>query len=144
MARKGFLLCGIVPLRNRPNDISALATAFLAKSAGLIKHRLKLTKSAIQYLKKYPWPGNVRELKNLIERILAVHNQEIIDADIIELLLKDSLDTPQDIFTILDETEHDRIQNALLKTHCNRSQAAAILGISRATLWRKMKQIDLP
>lgn len=140
--RLNVLQLQLPPLRKRPNDIASLAAAFLEESAGFVKHRLKLTKSALRVLKKHTWPGNVRELKNLTERILAVHQQESIDADIIELLLQDNLDPTDDIFTVLDKTESTRIQATLLQTHGNRTKAAAALGISRATLWRKMKQLE--
>src|SRR3989441_11317264 len=56
------------PLRDRREDIPALAEHFLARSAGKLDRRLRLAPEALERLLRYPWPGNVRELENAIER----------------------------------------------------------------------------
>jgi PAS domain S-box-containing protein len=139
--RLNVLQLRIAPLRNRKEDIRLLAEFFLREHAGIIKRHLKLAPSALKVLVEYSWPGNIRELKNLIERVIAVYKQETIDADIIRLMLEDQQDdTPQ---TRIMSNESEEISKALILTKGKYTEAAKILGMSRSTLWRKLKRFGI-
>lgn len=139
--RLNVLQLRIPPLRNRKDDIKSLAQFFLEKHAGIAKRHLKLAPSAIQALTQYSWPGNIRELQNSIERVLAVHKHETINAAIIHLVLEDQDDsTSRNVRILPDETEE--IRKALALTKGKYAEAAKLLGISRSTLWRKLKRLQ--
>lgn len=139
--RLNVLQLKIPPLRERKKDIKLLADFFLKEHSGIIKSHLKLAPSAIKALTDYTWPGNIRELKNIIERVIAIHKREIIDASIIKLMLEDSDDCT--IPTQLIPNELEEIKQALTLTKGKYAEAAKILGISRSTLWRKLKRLGL-
>ncbi len=139
--RLNVLQLKIPPLRERKKDIKLLADFFLREHSGIIKNHLKLASSATKALTNYTWPGNIRELKNIIERVIAIHKREIIDASIINLMLEDSDDCT--IPTQLIPNELEEIKQALTLTKGKYAEAAKILGISRSTLWRKLKRLGL-
>jgi two-component system response regulator AtoC len=126
------------PLRERQEDIPLLAQHFLKKFA--VENQKEITgfsPEAADLLLRYEWPGNVRELENAIERavILAKNSQvEIIDLPQENLLLTHSVPAERN----LSEVEREHIMNVLSETGGNYSQAARILGISRATLYNKI------
>lgn len=139
--RLNVLQLKIPPLRERKKDIRLLAEAFLKEHSGIIKNQLKLAPSALTALTSYAWPGNIRELRNIIERVLAVHKHKIIDAAIINLILEDPEDTSLRSRLMPDELEE--IKQALALTKGKYAAAAKILGISRSTLWRRLKRLGL-
>lgn len=135
--RLNVLQLRIPPLRERKKDIELLAGLFLKEQSIISKHNLKLTPAALKVLSDYSWPGNVRELKNVIERIIAVHKRELIDAQVVKLMLKDQHDSDFYIDSAADELAE--IKEALKQARGNHTRAAKLLGISRSTLWRKLK-----
>jgi PAS domain S-box-containing protein len=139
--RLNVLQLRIAPLRNRKEDIGLLAEFFLREHAGIIKRHLTLAPSALKALVDYSWPGNIRELKNLIERIIAVYKKETIDADIVRLMLEDQQDDTAPMRIMPDESEE--IRKVLILTKGKYTEAAKILGISRSTLWRKLKRLGI-
>jgi PAS domain S-box-containing protein len=139
--RLNVLQLKIPPLRERKKDIELLANSFLKESSSIVNPHLKLTASAIKVLTEYPWPGNIRELKNVIERVIAVHEHEFIDSSIIKLMLEDQQDSTTPASVWPDELEE--IKKALTVAKGNLGETARILGISRSTLWRKLKRLDL-
>jgi PAS domain S-box-containing protein len=139
--RINVLQLKIPPLRERKKDIRLLAEAFLKEHSGIIKSHLKLTPSAITALTAYSWPGNVRELKNVIERVIAVHKHEMIDASSINLMLEDPENSSPRARLMPNELEE--IRKALTATKGRYADAAKMLGISRSTLWRKLKHLNL-
>ncbi|VBB09725.1 fis bacterial regulatory protein hth signature [Lucifera butyrica] len=128
-------------LRDRREDIRVLAQFFLKERAGIIKRHLKLAPSAIQALAQYNWPGNVRELQNIIERVIAVYKQETIDAAAIGRMLEDQDETTPTAGILPDEAA--QIRQALASCKGKYAKAAELLGISRSTLWRKLKRLGL-
>jgi len=138
--RLNVLQLRLPPLRERKKDIQLLAESFLKEYSGIIKRHLKLAPAALKVLAEYSWPGNVRELKNVIERVIAVHKQEMVDATIIKLMLKDQHEF--DFYIDLVPDEFEEIKKALLLARGNHTKAAKTLGISRSTLWRKLKRLD--
>lgn len=130
------------PLRERKEDIKLLAQFFLNENAGITKYHLKLSPSAIQALTNYTWPGNIRELQNIVQRILAIHKKEIIDAVAVNNLLEDKINVDYNKESIIPN-ELAELQQALAISKGKYSEAAKILGINRSTLWRKLKKLGL-
>jgi two-component system, NtrC family, response regulator HydG len=139
----------IPPLREHPEDILPLARHIVAQFAKKLKRpKLRLDSTCLDFLQAYRWPGNVRELENAIERgavlcqgdgILPEHlPPRIVHAALAQTDEGDSLNRT------LEQVERDHIGKVLKVTGGNRTRAARILGISGATLWRKMKQIGSP
>jgi DNA-binding NtrC family response regulator len=139
----------VPPLRQRREDIPALADHFLA----LFRERfnrpaLDLSAEARGRLNSYDWPGNVRELRNALERAaaLASADSDAIEAD--QLLPSTSpqsaggnADTPPDAAPLtLDQLERRHILRVLEEQSGNRERAAAVLGISARTLYRKLRE----
>ena len=142
--RINVLQLRLLPLRRRQEDIMPLAQFFLAKHAAIAKRVPKLMPSAQELLSSYPWPGNIRELQNCMERLLAVCRQEAIDAKVIEFLLQDQEDNPEPHSSnSLLPDEAAEIRKALAISRGRYGQAAKLLGISRSTLWRKLKRLQL-
>ncbi len=131
------------PLRERKEDIPLLAQHFLKKFA--VENQKEITDfspEATDFLLKYQWPGNVRELENAIERaVILTKNSyiEVVDLPRENLLLAHSAPPGRN----LREVERERILNVLNETGGNYSQAARVLGISRATLYNKIRAYEL-
>jgi two-component system, NtrC family, response regulator AlgB len=131
-------------LRERPEDIVALAEKLLA-FYGRANHRssLSFTDEALQFLKKYHWPGNVRELNNVIERaaILCQNNQVGIESLPANLLPDNTAPGIGDPIA-LDKVEEQHIRR-VLSTAASLQEAARILGVDQATLWRRRKKYGI-
>lgn len=138
--RLNVLQLRIPALRERKEDIPRLAEFFLKENAGIMKRQLKLSASAAQALALYSWPGNIRELRNVVERIVAIHKQETIDAAAINVTLGDQ--NMEAAVNILPD-ELEELRKALAMTKGRYAEAAKLLGISRSTLWRKLKKLGL-
>jgi len=127
----------IPPLRERgEEDIMALANFFLKKNSTQA-HRL--TPHAAQALKEHCWPGNVRELENAIQRALHLSEQEDLDAAHLGLASQPAASVRMRSGT-LEEVEREHIFSTLKECGKNMVSTAKRLGISRATLYRKVKQ----
>jgi DNA-binding NtrC family response regulator len=143
----------VVPaLRKRQEDIPLLADFFLQKFNAETGRKIKgFTAAAKEQLLKYLWPGNVRELKNVVERaVVLCRGQEIGVEDLLLTKLATSGDTgvlePADAQFLpvsLDDMERRHIFNTLNHTGWNKSKTAAILGIERSTLDRKIRRYEL-
>lgn len=107
----------------------------------LQEKKVKFSNKAQNELKNYNWPGNVRELQNVIERILATMKTKEISAE----MVRQHFDTPyeSEIRVKLLNNEMEEIKQALIMSRGNHTEAAKVLGISRSTLWRKLKKITL-
>lgn len=137
----------IPPLRERPEDILALANHFVAiYNRKFGKNVLGFSKEAMQALITYPWPGNARELRNVIERAMILQTESHIGS--LDLLLKrNGSGGPKDLFFSgiipLPDAEKILIQRALALTNGNVVRAAKVLGISRDKLRYKIKKHQL-
>jgi len=131
------------PLRERREDILLLARHFLEKFARENQKRLSgLSREVNDFLLKYQWPGNVRELENTIERAVILAKGRYIDTD--SLLQRASASGTSALpGTSLKEIERNHIMGILNQTSGNYTEAARILGISRATLYHKVKAYGL-
>lgn len=131
---------GLTPLRERKEDIPLLVEHFLTLlSAG--RPPCRLSRNVMDCLMAYHWPGNIRELRNVIERGIILAENGIIST---RALPREMVSSPpqrpaDDGFLPLAELEKRHIQGVLKKVDGNRSQAASILGISRKTLYRKLR-----
>src|SRR5580692_5133073 len=141
--RLGQFQLRVPPLRERPEDIVALAEHFLAlKSPGG-----SFAPDAISALLSHSWPGNVRELRNLIPRVAVESRQpEICKAQITAAMSGNPVAQRQSASMPvgnLDSMEEQMIIRALERSGGHRSQAAEQLGISRRTLSRKLKEYNI-
>jgi NtrC-family two-component system response regulator AlgB len=134
----------IPPLRERPDDVPVLAERLLA-FYGRINHRsfIGFTKEALEALSQYPWPGNVRELSNVIERAAILCRTDHVGMECLpaNLLPSDSAPNIGDPVTI-EKIEEQHIRR-ILATAKSFEEAADILGIDQATLWRRRKKYGI-
>ncbi|MDX1768790.1 MAG: sigma-54 dependent transcriptional regulator [Arenibacter troitsensis] len=129
-------------LRDRGDDILILADFYLKKySAKYAKHGLRINDIAEEKLMQYAWPGNVRELQHTLERAVILCEGNILKPTDFILNAKPSQPMPTGPQT-LEEMEQIMIVNALQSHDGNYSAAAAQLGISRQTLYNKIKKQD--
>lgn len=137
----------IPPLRERREDIPILIRFYLEHYSEIIGKQVKgISPEAEETLVKYSWPGNVRELGNVIEYCVAMAPGELITADILPKRLKTQpKEDPQDLSLNLRVLERQAIMKALSLAIADghKEDAARILGISRATLYRKIKEYDI-
>jgi len=132
------------PLRARREDIPALVAHFVQRHArDLGRPPPAVTNEAMRHLVEYAWPGNVRELSNVIERALILCVGDAITVDRLPRELFGEASTPTDLRLAVQQFEREHI-NAVLRTVAgSREQAAALLGVDPATLYRKMVKYDL-
>jgi DNA-binding NtrC family response regulator len=135
-------------LRDHREDIPLLAYHILRRVQS--KDRVNITAisaQAMALLTHYPYPGNVRELENILERAVAVGRDAVIRAsdlppDLVEFEWQD-YERPDGKLMTLEELEQDYIAHVLQQTGGFRRRTAEILGIDRASLWRKMKKYGI-
>jgi NtrC-family two-component system response regulator AlgB len=134
----------IPPLRERPEDVTILAERLLA-FFGQARHHLFLgfTPEALQSLKRYHWPGNLRELRNVVERAAILCQTDHVGTECLleNLLPSDSGARLGDRFS-LEKIEEEHIRRVLATTK-SLQEAADILGIDQATLWRRRKKYGI-
>jgi len=139
--RLNVLQLKLHPLRGRIVDVIELARFFLGKHAARMNRQLQFTDKALEELTQYSWPGNIRELQNIIERILATMKGQTIETEMVRQHLEDQHEST--IRTKLRNDEMDEIRQALLLSRGKHSDAAKMLGISRSTLWRRLKRLTV-
>jgi DNA-binding NtrC family response regulator len=130
------------PLRERGNDIITLADFFLNKySYKYNKLNLKINQRGYEKLMKYSWPGNIRELQHTIEKAVILSDTTILKPE--DLYLKDSssIKSSETMIT-LEEMEKHMIQQALEQNDGNFTAAANQLGVTRQTLYNRLKKTN--
>ena len=128
------------PLRERGTDIVNLAEFFLGKyTLKYNKRELKLNRQAVDKLVNYSWPGNIRELQNTIEKAVILSDGSVIKPDDLYLKAPSGIKSP-DSFATLEETELQMIRMAIEQNNGNLTAAAEQLGITRQTLYNKLKR----
>ena len=134
-------------LRERREDIPLLVHHFAdlqCKQNGLPK--MNFTSEAMEYLQRLPYPGNIRELKNLVERTILVSGKDTLDADDFKAQNTQSAEpvsTKGMENLTLEEMERQRILQALEQYDNNMSQVATALGVSRASLYRRLEKYNI-
>jgi len=134
------------PLRQRREDIPLLVDHFLRvlrERTG--KNIMGVSQEAMERFMAYHWPGNVRELKSALEYAFVVGEGEIISLDQLPPQLGSVTSRPSTFLSSKEMAEKEALVEALMKTKGNQSRAAKLLGISRVTVWNRMKKygIDL-
>jgi DNA-binding NtrC family response regulator len=134
----------IPPLRERREDIAALALHFLKRYADRYRRPVQgLDKGTVQALMQYSWPGNVRELEHTMERaVLMARGNELLPADL-GLVQQKQQSSPNLEELSIESVESILIRKALQRYHGNVSQAAEALGLSRGALYRRMEKYGL-
>ncbi len=132
----------IPPLRERTDDIIPLAERFITRfSRQYGKPPVKLTKDACEKLQLHPWHGNIRELEHVIEKAVIICDTVSLPADLFQLPQR--VDKPEGTASTLEEMEMQMIRQTLKRCNSNLSVVAARLGITRQTLYNKMKKYGL-
>lgn len=139
------------PLRERVEDIPILTKLFLEEFA--TKYQVpapEISEHAMQLLLSHDWPGNVRELKNMMERLIILCEKPVIEKEDIINFFPNILNEPgvhdSNVTTLSSEKEAIEkilIEETLRKTNGNKSDAAKKLGISRMTLYNKIKKYHI-
>ncbi|MFM8315256.1 MAG: sigma-54 interaction domain-containing protein, partial [Deltaproteobacteria bacterium] len=147
-------------LRERPEDIIPLASYFLKKKTPLGK-KCFFSGKTVSLLMNHSWPGNIRELEHAVERAVAMRQGEVLYPE--DFALGDShfmeeavicephqpltppmiLRSQEDTLLSLEELEKQHIVKVIKRTHFNKTRAAQILGIDRATLYRKAERYQI-
>ena len=134
----------IPPLRERQDDVAPLAKRLL-QFYGHTNHRhfLGFTEEAVHALKNYTWPGNIRELRNMVERAAIICSTDRIGVEHLpeNVLPRESIPQIGDLVN-LEKIEELHIRRVLAATK-SLQEAADILGIDQATLWRRRKQYGI-
>jgi len=144
----------ILPLRERPGDITLLADGFLQKFAQSYSIEARqLDPLLLDALCQYPWPGNVRELRAVLESLFVMSDGPVMGRDELPADITAALGTTIEGLPALtgnnlgadtlDGLECEAIRKELVLHRGNRSKVARILGISRSTLYRKIKSYGL-
>jgi two-component system response regulator HydG len=134
------------PLRERQDDIPVLANHFLKSySQKYRKNFTGFTSAGMDLLQHYAWPGNIRELQHAIERAIIMAEGDILDSrDFFFLSAKPASDkAPASVTLNLDDMERTTIQRAIDKNGGNISKAAKELGLTRASLYRRLEKYGL-
>ncbi len=158
--RLNVLAIKIPALRERVDDLPLLVRHFLQRQSHVLGRSFTITPEAIAALRQYTWPGNVRELENMLERITYLMPKSSISVDDLPIDLQQSLDRPLQHEETEPQSTADFSRNGALKEQSvnaevqaiisalqvsegHMTRAAALLGISRTTLWRKMVKYGL-
>jgi DNA-binding NtrC family response regulator len=137
----------IPPLRDRVEDIPLLAYHFLKLYASRYgKNISKISEGAMTRMTKHPWPGNIRELQHSLERAIILSNSSVLQPEDFNFTAPIAKETDQQInldqFN-LDEVEKLLIRKVLKKYNGNITQAAAELGLTRSSLYRRLEKHGL-
>jgi transcriptional activator for dhaKLM operon len=136
------------PLRKRAEDIPLLVEHLLDKLTIQLSRPLKVSAEALEALTEYPWPGNIREVETVMERAALLFEGPQIELENLppaiakRSALVKGKSVVQPIQT-LEQAEKSAILTATQAANGNLTKAAQSLGISRTTLWRKMKELGI-
>ena len=129
----------IPPLRDRGDDIIEIAEHFLGQEG----EGIELSGAAGECLRQYPWPGNIRELRNALEQAAILGDgKQISPSDLPPEIGKTGRGKMKFLLKRLAEVEKQYILHALEETGGNKAKTASLLGISRETLYQKIKQFE--
>jgi DNA-binding NtrC family response regulator len=147
--RVNVLRIDVPPLRDRQEDVLALAQHFLARHRGPTRPELRFAPAALRKLLDYDWPGNVRELENCVARVCAMTRGDEIGIDDLPAAVRTTrASRPADVvedadLITLDEMERRYIRAVLQACRGNKSQAARVLGLDRRALYRRISALHI-
>jgi two-component system nitrogen regulation response regulator NtrX len=134
----------VPPLRERPQDIPALADYFLDEFCRRNNFRPKTIDPAVfSALEDYAWPGNARELRNAVERMAILTAGERITTASVPIELRTAAPSPSTLQQARESAERDHILRALEQTNWNVSSAARVLNMERTTLHKRIRALGL-
>jgi DNA-binding NtrC family response regulator len=138
----------IPPLRERKSDVALLVEHFIDRSSKRIGKTYRPDKKLLDTLINYNWPGNVRELENIIERCVALAENDVLRADdlpdaILHYEPDPALSTSRELKSVVEDSERRHSERVIRETDGNKKLAARILGIDLATLYRKMDRLNI-
>lgn len=150
--RLNVVTISLPPLRERRSDIPILAHWFLERLAP--QRGVQISGEAMKALLAYDWPGNVRELENCLERAVALTDKRMLDLDDLPASIgnaeSDSIpqlhavvEMPSSPATDLEDIERATIARVFSQVNGDKARAGKMLGISRATLYRKLKRYNI-
>ncbi|MFY9845183.1 MAG: sigma-54 dependent transcriptional regulator [Terriglobales bacterium] len=145
--RLNVVTISLPPLRERRSDIPILAAFFLERLAP--GRSVSVSGNAMKALLAYDWPGNVRELENCLERAVALGAQSIIEVSDLPSGINrsepraEALDLRESSDTDLEDIERATIERVFSQVNGDKALAGKMLGISRATLYRKLKRYNI-
>jgi DNA-binding NtrC family response regulator len=129
------------PLRKRKGDIKILALYFLDKYRKKYRNHVDFSEDAVKEMEKYTWPGNIRELDHIVERAVIMCEDKITKY---ELQFSPILEIPEETASLnLEEVEKNVIQKAMIKNRGNISDTAKELGLTRASLYRRLDKYNI-
>lgn len=130
-------------LVERAEDLVLFADFFLEKAnVQLHKEVIGFSKEVVAIFQNYNWPGNLRELQNCVKRATLLTQGDFIETTVLPVEFFHQNQVKKDSFS-LSENEKEAIENALVKTKNNKSEAAKLLKITRKTLYNKLKLYDM-
>ena len=133
----------IPSLRERKEDIIPLAERFMIRFCKQYdKEPMKFSSAAKEKLSIHPWYGNIRELEHVIEKVVIINDEPLIPAEILQLSSR-KIESPERNISTLEDMEKQMIRKALEACAGNLSAVATQLGITRQTLYNKMKKFGL-
>jgi len=135
------------PLRERREDVEPIARYLLGRVGARQGRALQFSPESLRALLAHPWPGNVRELENALEYAVTVARGQTLQPEDLPPEVEGAVPAPRGAPAPgahpAPDGERDRILAQLELTHWRVSQAAEALGMSRTTLWRKMRELGL-
>ena len=135
----------VPPLRERKDDLRLLTQAFMDEFCAKEDKVLSLADGVMQALQAYTWPGNVRELKNLIEGLVALAKRRKISIEDLpaDICAAEACDSSVGAIRTLRDIEITTIRDTLRLCNGNKAKTARLLGMSRKTLYKRLKDIGL-
>ena len=146
-ARLNSVSLHVPPLRDRGDDVVAIAQTTLERLAGKFNKRgLALSAAAVDAMRRYRWPGNVRELENALERAVILCQSKTIDADLLPI----HADTSHTAQSDAQRESSSSLQGYFLRfvldneDRLTETELAKALGISRKSLWERRQRLNIP
>ena len=146
--RINLLTINMPPLRKRPGDISKLFRCFIEQFASEMSLSVPtIGDDALSLLRSYAWPGNVRELRNVAQRILILNGSRHIDADAVMAVdIPGQKERPAEMATDskrkLRNIDTRALYEEFVQSGSTLAEFAAMVGISRTTLWRRFRDLS--